>query len=249
MRNKLINFIKNNKLPSLFIVLTIMIAILMGVSTAYFDAVDYDLDKQGELKQRKQTNSITYHHTGVSDRPITSHHDYHTDNRDWIMVGYHYYIRKDGTVEQGRPHKTVGSHAGAKANSQSIGIALSGNMNKIPPTKEQYESIAKLHVWLEEQYKKDLKVYGHKHWMNTDCPGKYTNLDKIKELIQEERSKDDNNKNIDNSKIIKIKGEAFGNTGEGYLIKNRVYVPLRFVGESMDADVIWYSEEKRWEVK
>ena len=55
-------------------------------------------------------------------------------------IGYHYVIRKDGTVEQGRPHWTVGAHAYMQ-NSHTIGIHVCGNFEIGEPTSEQIESL------------------------------------------------------------------------------------------------------------
>lgn len=45
--------------------------------------------------------------------------------RGWSDIGYHYVIRRDGTVEAGRPVSEVGAHAKGY-NVDSIGICLVG---------------------------------------------------------------------------------------------------------------------------
>ena len=46
-------------------------------------------------------------HCNASDDPdhddIRAIRDWHVNGRDWEDVGYHYFIRKDGTLEAGRP--------------------------------------------------------------------------------------------------------------------------------------------------
>jgi hypothetical protein len=37
-------------------------------------------------------------------------HGWHLGN-GWAGIGYHYVIRKDGTIERGRPEWAIGSHA------------------------------------------------------------------------------------------------------------------------------------------
>lgn len=44
----------------------------------------------------------------------------------WEDVGYHFFIRKDGTLEIGRPIDVVGAHVKGY-NSKTIGICLSGS--------------------------------------------------------------------------------------------------------------------------
>ena len=46
----------------------------------------------------------------------------------WLAIGYHFVIRRDGTVEEGRPHDAVGSHVKSR-NSDSIGICLVGGID------------------------------------------------------------------------------------------------------------------------
>ncbi|CBZ41994.1 amidase [Pseudomonas phage phi15] len=46
----------------------------------------------------------------------------------WLAIGYHLVIRRDGTIEQGRPHKAIGSHVKGH-NSDSIGICLVGGID------------------------------------------------------------------------------------------------------------------------
>lgn len=46
----------------------------------------------------------------------------------WLDVGYHFIIKRDGTVEEGRPVDTVGSHV-KNHNSNSVGICLVGGVD------------------------------------------------------------------------------------------------------------------------
>lgn len=53
---------------------------------------------------------------------------WHTDpepgGRGWSDIGYHFVVRRDGTVEKGRPVSIAGAHA--PPNAHSIGICLVG---------------------------------------------------------------------------------------------------------------------------
>lgn len=44
-------------------------------------------------------------------------------------IGYHFLVRKDGTIYQGRPEDTIGAHAKG-ANHDSIGICAEGDFMK-----------------------------------------------------------------------------------------------------------------------
>lgn len=45
----------------------------------------------------------------------------------WLAVGYHFIIRRDGTIEEGRPVNVVGSHV-AGWNERSVGVCLVGGV-------------------------------------------------------------------------------------------------------------------------
>lgn len=47
----------------------------------------------------------------------------------WAGIGYHFVIRKDGTIERGRPLSVVGAHAQGD-NLHTIGICMARNFEK-----------------------------------------------------------------------------------------------------------------------
>ncbi len=61
---------------------------------------------------------------------------WHTDlkptGNGWRDVGYHYVIRRDGTLETGRPEAQQGAHCAARnGNVASIGICLVGGVRRV----------------------------------------------------------------------------------------------------------------------
>lgn len=54
--------------------------------------------------------------------------------RGFNQIGYHYIIRRDGTVEKGRDEKVIGAHA-AGYNKGSLGVCLIGGLNANDRTK------------------------------------------------------------------------------------------------------------------
>lgn len=46
----------------------------------------------------------------------------------WLDVGYHFIIKRDGTVEEGRPVDVIGSHV-KDWNYKSVGVCLVGGIN------------------------------------------------------------------------------------------------------------------------
>ena len=102
------------------------------------------------------------------------HRIHRGDDFGWAGIGYHYVVRKDGTIELGRPVETVGAHAQG-ANWNSVGIHVSGNFELADPTDVQVESLAYLVGWLCERYgltPTAQTVVGHRDLMVTACPGR-----------------------------------------------------------------------------
>ncbi|WP_194191837.1 peptidoglycan recognition family protein [Clostridium chrysemydis] len=121
--------------------------------------------------------TIIYHH--IADDNITPEkiHQLHLD-RGWAGIGYHFYIRKDGTIYRGRPENAVGSHAPGY-NSKAFGIALEGNFNNQKPTEKQIQSLIDLSNYLIDKYNiKEIKR--HKDVKNTECPGSKFPFEEIK---------------------------------------------------------------------
>jgi len=84
--------------------------------------------------------------------------------RGWIGIGYHYVIRRDGTIEKGRPDQTAGAHVEGH-NYNSLGICMVGGKgaNNAPAdnfTPEQYEGLKELISKLLAVYP-EAKVVGH----------------------------------------------------------------------------------------
>lgn len=87
----------------------------------------------------------------------------------WSGIGYHYVIRRDGSLEMGRAEDAKGAHVKGY-NDCSIGICLIGGVdaNNDPEanfTDEQYDSLFKLLQDLESRYS-EAYVLGHR-----DFPG------------------------------------------------------------------------------
>ena len=84
--------------------------------------------------------------------------------RGWKGIGYHYVVRRDGTVEEGRPLEQVGSHC-QYHNRHSIGICYEGGLNaegrpEDTRTKAQKAAMRKLLERLHVQFPKAL-IVGH----------------------------------------------------------------------------------------
>lgn len=53
----------------------------------------------------------------------------HREERGWSMVGYHVFIRRDGTIEWGRPFGRVPAHIKGE-NRHSLGVCLAGGVDE-----------------------------------------------------------------------------------------------------------------------
>ena len=85
---------------------------------------------------------------------------WHTDPKPagngWRDIGYHYVIKRDGTIQLGRDLETPGAHARGY-NADSVGICLVGGMDKdgkaaVNYTDKQMTSLAVLVGGLESRY-------------------------------------------------------------------------------------------------
>jgi len=86
--------------------------------------------------------------------------------RGWKYgIGYHYVVRRDGTVERGRPLEQVGAHC-LNHNSHSIGICYEGGLDvqgrpADTRTREQRASLRRLLELLHERFPTAL-IMGHR---------------------------------------------------------------------------------------
>lgn len=102
---------------------------------------------------------------------------WHTDKKPygngWKDIGYHYVIRRNGNIENGRTESQVGSHT-AGHNATSLGICMVGGINrKGHPeanfTPAQWDSLNRLVRILRARYPKTT-VHGHNEYSKKACP-------------------------------------------------------------------------------
>ena len=135
------------------------------------------MDKTEAMREIKK---IIVH---CSDSDIPTHDDisviaqWHAE-RGWVGadkingtaddVGYHYYIKKDGTVQKGRDLWVIGAHVSGH-NSDSIGICLGGRYNF---TTKQFHALKALLYDLTRQFNLTTNdVYGHRDFdKHKTCP-------------------------------------------------------------------------------
>lgn len=140
--------------------------------------VDYKWSEN--IIENNKPNKIVIHHavtTGAKPEEINSWHI----ERGYGGIGYHYYIKKDGTIYRGRDEKMQGAHALGE-NSSSIGICLEGSYDKEKLEEVQMNSLINLSASLVVKYNME-NIIGHRDCNDTLCPGQNVNIDKVKDNV------------------------------------------------------------------
>ena len=103
------------------------------------------------------------------------HHDdievirgWHVNERGWSDVGYHFFIKRNGDIQEGRALSIAGAHVRGH-NEDSIGICLHGR-NEF--TQAQFNSLRQLMQSLYFEFGLTINdVYGHCDFdQNKTCP-------------------------------------------------------------------------------
>lgn len=123
----------------------------------------------GTLKKRAKTTRIILHHAASKNCTVDQVDIWHKA-RGWTCIGYHFFVRKDGSIYRGRPEDTIGAHASGN-NSDSIGICAEGNFEVETMSEAQKRAIKELVAYLKKKYNINT-VQRHKDVGQTACPGK-----------------------------------------------------------------------------
>lgn len=120
-------------------------------------------------KDRVKTDFIVIHCSATSEKQNFGAADINKWHRakGWACIGYHYVIKRDGTIEEGRKESQVGAHV-QNWNEVSLGICMIGgvdadDVNKAEDnfTPEQYASLKELLERMKEKYP-NAKIQGHR---------------------------------------------------------------------------------------
>jgi N-acetylmuramoyl-L-alanine amidase len=118
--------------------------------------------------------SATYPDQDIGVKEIRQ---WHTE-RGFRDVGYHWIIRRDGTLEEGRPEGTPGAHVRGH-NSGTIGICWVGGLDRVSgpnvgvwnATAAQEDALVRLITDIQKRWPDAKRVIGHKDLVPTECPG------------------------------------------------------------------------------
>ena len=124
---------------------------------------------KANTKNREKTDFIAIHCSATGPKQDFGAADIDKWHRakGWKCIGYHYVIRRNGTVEEGREELTIGAHV-ENWNSVSIGVCLVGGVDANDPKKavnnftpEQFASLKQLLVDLKIRYPSAI-IQGHR---------------------------------------------------------------------------------------
>jgi N-acetyl-anhydromuramyl-L-alanine amidase AmpD len=90
------------------------------------------------------------------------------NGRGWSDVGYHYFIRKTGRLEVGRPlERTPAAQRGH--NTGTIAICLHG-LEQSKFTGHQFNALSRLCRQINQVYDEQVTFHGHREVADKDCP-------------------------------------------------------------------------------
>ena len=182
-----------------------------------------------DMSTRKSTERIILHHADAKSCSAEDIHRWHLNN-GWSGAGYHFLVKKDGTIYRLRPEDKVGAHAYG-SNYNSIGICFEGNYMEEDMPDVQKQAGKELVAYLKNKYN-ITTVQAHRDVCATSCPG-----DKFP--FGEIANSETNNKVIPQSQ----KNVPKGNVARIQAILNDKY------GLSIAVDNIYGNETKKSLVK
>ena len=149
------------------------------------NVIKTDWKWDGTLSKRAATEYIVLHHAEAVSCTARQVDEWHKSN-GWAGIGYHFFVRKDGSIYEGRPLWALGAHVQGK-NNVSVGICAEGdyhNHDKIMP-QAQKSAIKQLIAYLKGLYP-NAEIVGHGEIGESNCPGRYYPLAEMKNYEQED---------------------------------------------------------------
>lgn len=128
-----------------------------------------------QFKQRTETTLLIVHcaatppSMNIGLREIRQWHK----EKGWLDVGYHFIIRRDGTIEDGRDVGAIGAHCEGK-NYTSVGVCLVGGVDaggkpQANFTPQQMQALKDVLAGLKVEYP-EATVHGHREFAAKACP-------------------------------------------------------------------------------
>lgn len=139
--------------------------------------IETNITWNGKLTFNNSPRMIVDHHAEASVCTVEDIDRWHKA-RGWIGIGYHFLIKKDGSVYRGRPENAVGAHC-LNFNTGSLGICFEGDYTREAMPDEQKHAGIELHKYLMKKYG-IIKIEPHRALNITSCPGDKFPFDEIK---------------------------------------------------------------------
>lgn len=180
--------------------------------------IETDWKWKNALGTRASTDYIALHHAAAVTCSAADVDRWHKSN-GWSGIGYHYFVRKDGSVYRGRPRNALGAHVQGK-NNVAIGVCVEGDYDKERSMPQaQKNAVKELLRELKSIYPA-AKIVGHGEIGASDCPGKYYPLDEMKNDYM------NGEEEINMEELAKVKAEM-----------SALSAKLDILGERLGADI------------
>lgn len=127
-------------------------------------------------RSMSNVNETILHHAGAENCSVYDIHQWHKNN-GWAGIGYNFFIRKDGSVWEGRPLEYVPAHCSGH-NSTTIGVCFEGNFEYEWMPEAQINAGKEMVAYIRDNYGIN-KFSKHKDYNSTDCPGQNFPFDEI----------------------------------------------------------------------
>ena len=129
------------------------------------------VNKDFQFVEPERFVSTVFLHCSASNSPFHDHvqviRQWHLE-KGWNDIGYHYFIRIDGTIQIGRDLETVPA-AQKGHNRGSIAICLHG-LNDEDFTEEQFDALILLCGQINKAYDRKITFHGHREVSSKLCP-------------------------------------------------------------------------------
>lgn len=139
----------------------------------------------GSMNMNNTPAMLIVHHLEAegSNWTVQAIHNMHKNENGWAGIGYHYYIRLDGSVYKGRPDKAIGAHCQG-CNTNTLGVSFEGNYDRRTAMPDaQYNAWCELKDYLCNMYG-NMPVYGHKEKGSSECPGANFPLETVRTVTK-----------------------------------------------------------------
>lgn len=124
------------------------------------------------MKALSKVNFIVIHCADTPsnmDVKISDLHRWHVEENGWSDIGYHYFIKRNGSLHDCRDDSLQGAHC-KSVNDSSLAICIEGGFNGVNSfTTIQKKSLRALINKLKKSHP-NAAVVGHSHFDNKACP-------------------------------------------------------------------------------